>query len=350
MIEFKARAWKIEKQSKARATLTRSDLLSLYSRAETAYSIEKTGLSAQNAQRLHDLIHQALTLGIKSQSADKITDNLEKSLAKGKIKTAVQALDVLANQEIPGLSDPSIVIIQHEDKILLRKRQVKAIKSLMERGKDGRFNETIEKIIPGGGKSKVVNPTVAEKKVLGHNLVLIETTKALLRTYQTDSNRLSQRLFGKRAYCFEFNREDDCSPERLEQMYDFFVEIMVTRSYLVTTVESMKSLELKYIELLLSDEVQDKAWAQQVYWLDKINNLIRHHGDVLIDESHLGLALKQKLNYTFGEAKPLNPLFIRNAVALFGFIKTEDIKKAPSHGVDYEWTPFKKISCNQDNH
>jgi hypothetical protein len=343
----KARVWKIEKQAKARATLTHADLLSLYSRSDTAYSIEQTGLSPENAQRLHDLIHQALTQGIQSQSVDKISDNLKKSLAQGKVKTAIQALDVLARQEIPGLDDPSVVIIQHEDKILLRKRQVKAIKSLMEPGEGRRFKETIEKVIPGGGKSKVVNPIVAEKKARGDNLVIIETTKALLATYQVDANRISQRLFNKRAYFFEFSREDDCSPERLEQMYDFFVEIMVTRSYLVSTVESMKSLELKYIELLLSENEGDKTWDQQVYWLDKINNLMRHHGDTLIDESHQGLALKQKLNYTLGEPKPLSALFIKNATALFSFIKADVIKNAPSYDADYDWNPFKTELATQ---
>lgn len=338
----RARTWNIEKQAKARSTLIKADLLSLYSHADIAFSIKKTGLSPENAQRLHDLIHNALVQGIQSQSIDKISSTLKKALSTGNANIAAQALDVLSRKEIPGLDEPSIVIIQHEENILLRKRQVSALKSLLlEPGDERRFKESIEKILPGGGKSKVIIPILAEKKAHGDNLVVVEVPKALLAINHVDLNSTSQRLFGKRAYRFEFNRDSDCSPERLEQIYQMFIEVMTTRSYLVTTGESIQSLELKYIELLFSKGEHDETWEKQIYWADKINNLFRHHTDCIIDEVHQGLSKKKKLNYTSGEPKPLSSSLIKNATALYNFITPEFIKEAPSFDESYDWTPFK---------
>ncbi|RUR19431.1 DUF3638 domain-containing protein [Legionella sp. km535] len=338
----KHRIWAIEKKSRARADLTQSDLLSLYSRADFAYSIEKTGLSLENAQRLHDLIHQSLMEGIKHHSLKKIKTDLMHSLATGNANSAAQALDLLARTEIPGLDDPSIVILQHEDNIVLRKRQVSALESLLKEPEDGsRFNETIEKIIMGGGKSKVILPILAEKKAQGDNLVVIEVPQALLATNHVDLNRTSQRLFGKRAYRFEFNRDSDCSPERFERIYQLMVEVMTTRGYLVTTGESIQSLELKYIELLLSNVEHDATWEKQVYWCDKITNLFRNHADCLIDEVHQGLSNKKKLNYTLGDSKPISTSLIKNAISLFSFIDQKIIQEAPSYDDAHDWTPFK---------
>lgn len=337
-----SRKWAIERKSKARATLTKADLLSMYSRSDFAYSVQKTGLSLEKIQQLHDLTHKALIQGIQAQSVKKIRDSLKKASRLNDITSAAQALDVLARTEIPGIEEPSIVILQHEEQILLRKRQASALKSLLKQPKDGRrFNETIEKIIPGGGKSKVILPILAEKKAQGDNLVVVEVPQALLATNHVDLNSTSQRLFGKRAYRFDFNRDSDCSPENLEQMYKLFVEIMSTRSYMVTTAEAIQSLELKYIELLLSTAAHDETWEKQVFWCDKINNLFRYHADCIIDEVHQGLSIKKKLNYTSGEPKPISPDLIKNAIALFGFINLDLIKEAPSFDDHYDWSPFK---------
>lgn len=345
----RARTWTIEKQAQSRPELTRADLQSIYLRADLTFSIEKTGLSPEKAQMLHQAIHKALVEGIRHQALKKIATDLNKAVKTQNANAAAQALDVLTRQEIPALDKPAVVLIQHEDKILLRKRQTSALISLLqETGDERRFKERVEKIIPGGGKSKVILPIVAELKATGDNLVVVEVPRPLLATNHVDLNSTSQHLFGKRAYRFEFNRDSDCSPERLEQLYQMLTEIMTTRSYMVTTGESIQSLESKYIELLLSTNEHDVTWKQQVYWCDKITTLFRHHADCIIDEVHQGLSTKKKLNYTSGEAKPLDPLTIKNATALFSLISTEFIKAAPSLDLEtYDWTPFKLDLVNR---
>lgn len=338
-----AKAWLIEKKSQARPTLTQAHLLALYSRADAAYSVELTGLNPRNAQKLHDLIHNALIQGIQNKLIKRIKFALEKAKNSNNANSVAEALELLSRNEIPGLNDPSIVIIQHEEDIILTLRQVNSLKSLLETSENGKpFNEVVEKIIMGGGKSKVILPILAERKAQGNNLVIVEVPQSLLATNYVDLNRTSQRLFAKRAYQFEFNRDSNCSPQRLEQIYHLFTKIMTSREYLITTGEAMQSLELKYIELLCNKENNDQTWEKQVFWLDKITNLIRHNGDAIIDEVHQGLWVKKKLNYTSGDPAPINPKKIQYALDIYSFIDIEFIKKAPTVNVDYDWTPFKK--------
>jgi hypothetical protein len=338
------RAWMLDKESKARGSLQKSDLISLYCAADATLSIEKTGLNVDNAQELHDLIHSALFQELQSLLIKNLSRDFARALAENDLGAATQVLDLLAKERIPGLDEPAVMLLQRAEETLLRPRQVEALKDLLQQPENGRgFAEKIEKIIPGGGKSKVIIPILAEKKAQGDNLVVVEVPSALLATNHVDLNRGSQRLFGKRAYRFEFNRDSNCSPKRLEALYQQFREIMTTRSYMVTTGEAIQSLELKYIELLLlNEEKQDKDWEKQVYWLDKINSLFRNSADCIIDEVHLGLWLKKRLNYTTGHSDSIGPALIHNAVALYSYIEMDFIHNAPKLPEDYDWSNFKK--------
>ena len=347
-----AQIWALEKEAKSRKELTRADLLSFYTRADFTYTIEKTGLSSEDVQTLHDTIHSALVSGIQYQSVEKITNKLiEATSGEKDLSSAVLALDLLSRPEIPALDSPAIVLLQHEEQILLHDRQVSALKELLASPESGEgFNEVVEKIIMGGGKSKVILPILAEMKAQGGNLVIVEVPQALLETNYEDLNRTSQRLYGKRAYRFDFNRDSNASPERLEQVYKMFVEVMTNKSYLVTTGEAMMSLELKYIELLFTTGKTDKAWEQQIYWLDKITGLLRHHGDCIIDEVHLGLLIKKRLNYTGTDAKPIGTETIKYAIALYKAIDPKILKEAPGYRQDHDWTDFKtQLACKLIN-
>ncbi len=60
-----------------------------------------------------------------------------------------------------------------------------------------------------------------------------------------------------------------------------------------------------------------------------------------------GLSIKKKLNYTRGEAKPLDNRLIRNATDLYSFISQDIIESAPSFDKNYDWNPFKKELANR---
>jgi hypothetical protein len=235
-----ARSWEIDKAAKKRSSLKKKDLFDLYTQNDLNYTAKKTGLSLEKAQELHEFIHEALVHGIQLKMITRIKDSIGKAQISGQEQDLIAGLDLFAQNAIPALEIPAIVLLQHEDEdvAVLRPRQVSALKSLLERPKEGKpFKERVEKIIPGGGKSKVILPIAAEQKADGTNLVIIEVPQALLATNHVDLNRTSQRLFGKSAYRFEFNRDSNSSSKQLEQIYNRFIEIKSNRGYLVTTGE-----------------------------------------------------------------------------------------------------------------
>lgn len=334
----KMRLWQMEQAAKKRITLSKADLYSLYTKADLHFTCAKTGLNLKKAQELHELIHDSLVHGVQYQSICKTDKAIQKTKLSHEPQDLIPGLDFIIKNAIPGLDSPSLVLLQHAEEIILRPRQISALKTLLQDNKVG--NESVEKIIPGGGKSKVILPLVAEQKAQGTNLVIVEVPQALLATNHVDLNRTSQRLFGKTAYRFEFNRDSNCSAKRLEELYNKFIEVMTSRSYLVTAGESMQSIELTYLELLLKEEPYDQEWEKQVYWCDCLVNLIRHHGHVVIDEVHQGLWIKKKLNYTLGDPKPAHQNTVINSIALFQFIDPGFIKAAPSLKENYDWKPF----------
>lgn len=342
-----AQQWRIEKLAKTRAPLTKKMLLAMYVRAEASFSMEQTGLSHKKCQNLHNLTHQALIESIQSQCIANISLSLENAVETHDVHAIMQALDILSKKALPGLNKPTAIIIQYKQNILLRPHQIKAIQALVRPHKKNQgFQNLIEKIEPGQGKSSTIVPVVVEDKARGDNLVIVIVPAFLLATNKVDFNRTSQRLFGKRAYCFEFNRDSNCSATRLEQLYRQFIEVVTTRCYLISTAESMQALELKYLELLLTDN-KETHWKEQIFWCDKLLTLIRNYGDCLIDEVHHCLSLKKKLNYTFGSPIPLGDALIRNAVLLFNLLDRDFIKKAPSLPNTYDWNAFKSQLATQ---
>lgn len=351
----RAEIWRIEKQSGRRPTLTRADLQSLYCTADAARSIEITGLDRDAVANLHQRIHRALVSGIKARITARVATDLHKASTEGKPRLAIEITDILSRPEIPGLSMPATVLLQHEEQRFLRRRQASALESMLNRPNPAAsYPEVVEKVIMGGGKTKVILPVAAEAKAHGDNLVVVEVPPALLAVNHTDLNRTSTKLFGKRVTRFEFNRDSDCSSKRLASLYSQFTDIMSSRCYMVTTAESMQSLQLKYIELLLTDGEHNEKWQQQVYWLDKISRLFRHHTDVIVDEMHEVLALKKKLIYTIGTPTPLRTDIIQAATLLYGYIDPGFIKSAPDLPEDYDWRPLRldlarKLTEQQDS-
>lgn len=302
------------------STLTKKELLKLYFNADATAYIEMTGLTFEQISTLHQLTHQAITQSIETQHLQRLIKKLDETTPDRSSNIAT----ILMSENAPeAQNDPTIMVFQHQENILLREKQCLALKNLLSETTDEfQFNESVEKVIMGGGKSKVILPLLVQKKANGHSLAMVEVPRPLLKTNHADLNKTSQQLFSQKAHCFEFSRDSNCSPERLEEIYNHFVESMTKKDYWVTTGDSIQSLELKYLELLLSGMPEEHAdiWKKQVHWMEKITTLIREFGDVVIDEMHQGLLLKKELNYSIGAPESVDLVVREQSIKLYRFI------------------------------
>ena len=102
-------------------------------------------------------------------------------------------------------------------------------------------------------------------------------------------------------------------------------QAIIEREYVVTTPESLQSLELKLIELLSDKGADNQALiAQQVPIITRILNRIKQ-GTPIVDEVDKALSVKRLLNYTVGVGEPLKPeIFVQliyNYMILCGMLK-----------------------------
>ena len=313
-------------------------ILTLYFHADMERYRKETGLEDDKIMVLHDLLTTFVAKGLQLNQCQKINEQL--NVLPLEVSAHPEALYALAktlfaDNYVSVVINPALSLFQYYEKILLRKEQKKALDRLLNTDK-GRYDETIEKIIMGGGKSKVILPTLAQKKATGSNLVIIEVPRALLRTNYIDLQASSSTLFNQHAVIFEFNRDSDCSIGRLEQLYNQLTATMVNKDYLVTTGDALQSLELKYLDLLLMrPDVEGKeekeaqliisTWEKQVILMERLVLLFKHRGDLIIDEVHQGLLLKSKLNYTFGEPNPIAKNILKYSIGLYQFLANVNI-------------------------
>jgi hypothetical protein len=339
---------KLQEASAVRNPITIEKLLSLYFQNDVEKYLVETDLSREQVKSLHKLITMYVQHSLQLQQIDRS----KSALFKVKSTTGIEARQnkiklgkaLFASNIIDPAADPELSIYQLYEDILIRPIQKKAIDRLLTQPGEEGFAESIERIIMGGGKSKVILPTTAFKKATGTNLTIVAVPQTLLNTNYIDLKSTSSRLFNQKAILFEFNRSSNCSSARLKEIYDQFCNAMINKSYLVTTGESLQSIELKYLELLssppelfgLSETEQAEAlaeWQEQVKWANKIILLFKEKGDLIIDEVHHGLLLKNKLNYTIGDSSKIDLSTIKNTILLYQFLDKITITADDGHEI-----------------
>lgn len=314
----------LEIEGEVRAPLDEKRLLALYLQADKVRYRLATGLSDQQIDALHTCLSHFLAISVRQQSLVRFS-NLKTSVAeKLDLVTCQQLAETLFTENLVNeQTEPVLNFFQYYEDLYLRPQQIAAIKRLIAEPKESlAYPELIEKIIMGGGKSKVILPLLASLKATGSNLMVIEVPQALFETNSTDLDQTSRRLFNQKGCRFEFNRDTDCSSTSLTLLHQQLMDVIANKDYLVTTGEAVQSLELKYFELLLtgpSDVATAAEWKQQVVCLDRLVSLFRTRADAVIDEVHQGLLLKKKLNYTLGSKRSIPMNLMNGCVDLYCF-------------------------------
>lgn len=301
----------------------------------------KTSLDEAAIIQLHGLTARYIGHSLSLQQLNRIekeNDTVLNADEEEQIQTKVKLGQTLfAYNPIDISQAPELSVFQYFQDLLIRPIQIKAISRLLSRSENSSFVETVEQIIMGGGKSKVISPALAYQKATGLNLVIIEVPASLLRTNYIDLKASSKKFFNQSAELFEFNRTQGNTSQEFEQLYDTLIEVIINKKYIVTTGDALQSLELKYLELLNSPpEVEalsdpealnaQEEWKTKVHWADKVVSLVRQRADLIIDEVHHGLLLKNKLNYTLGESSRLDKLTLNNILNLYKFLNHVTIK------------------------
>jgi hypothetical protein len=217
------------------------------------------------------------------------------------------------------LQYPSILVFEYLDNKRVREDQHKFLSMLLQ-VKDNKFNNVLCQIPMGGGKSKVLLPLLSYLKSNGNNLCIVIVSKDMYKTNAIDLATISKQKFDQRLYEFVFSRDMKIENSYFSDLYHKLLMISKSRDYILTTPDSIQSLDLKYWEASYSDNLN----SQNLEFLRKILVLLKQHGDVIVDEAHQNLQTQKELNYAIGKKQSIvsaYPKLIENTLDLFDFLE-----------------------------
>ncbi|MCX7121910.1 MAG: DUF3638 domain-containing protein [Gammaproteobacteria bacterium] len=329
----------VDMESDVSHKLDMNKLLVLYLQNDMNLYRDETNLTDAEIQNLHVLLIQYIRNKTAEQQAMRFLDlfsTLENAVGSDKNVVKLQiAQAFLAKNTLNASKDTVLSAFQIYENILLKENQIAILEKLLTQNGDQGYSESIEKIIMGGGKSKVILPTLVQKKANGNNQVIISVPDTLLKTCYADLRNTSKSIFNQDAFIFEFNIKTNCTPEALKRLHSRFIRAIHNKSYMVTAGESIQSLELKYLDFLDKyqsfsheksiEEYQKELenWGQSVHHLDQMLLILQERGELIIDEAHEGLSSKKKLNYTIGEPTFLSRDIVHASISFYKFIYSE---------------------------
>ncbi len=314
--------WQLALHAKTRKEFTLADAFKAFDKGCLTSIKEKHHLDDADAKKLLQLTSQYLVEGTQSQQYQRTLAILEKMAAPGLSATN---LNTLINQLGTELTlrrcydinkHPSILLFEYLDNKMVYPKQISMLEKLLKQKGDGGYESVAIQLIMGGGKSKVLLPLLAKMRANGTNLTVIEVPGALLETNFYDLHAVSKKL-NQNAHLLKFDRNIDADSRYYYRMREHLRSVIANKEYLVTTRESIQSIELKYIDVLTNPMDNLVEWEKQIKYLDDIVNLIKHQGDAILDEIDLNLRTRDQLIYTVGEGRPTPKFIIESIVAMY---------------------------------
>jgi hypothetical protein len=245
--------------------------------------------------------------------------------------------------------DPRFLIFEYMVGFMLRRRQVELVNGFVQDARQG--ISRVEQMIMGQGKTTVIGPVLALMLGNGSSLVTLVCPAALLEMSRDVLRQAFSSVVTKRVYTLEFDRGSAASNdlEHFERLLKKLEVAKLEGSIVVTTPGAVKSLMLKYVDLLQQVQAaprilrcpaaslgnqRDKAlsmgaaMAENGLKADVLSRILalwgkEQKGVALLDEVDLLLhPLKSELNYPIGPKEPLEshdfrwdfPIFLLDAL------------------------------------
>ncbi len=348
-------------QGKITQEINEQMILNLYLLGDEKSFVDSTGLAPAQVVKVYSLITEYLYVATHCQQLETIDKKLTEINDKDDKDISVAFANIAnllaaQNNIDPSKDSPALSVFQFCGEVLLRPEQVAYLRSHVERT-DHQFKDLMSQLIMGFGKTFLL-PIIAKAKATGNNLSVIEVPDPLFNTNVRDLNNASMRFLNQKTKSLRFNRQTPCSAVDLKALYEWLVNIKHNRDYLVTTGESIASINLRYVEILKSISQQqaliaamgnEKVSAEleevkvltelinQAHWLEKTVKLFKFEADAIIDEVHTGLNVRKKLIYSLG-LSGVDQKEINIAIKLYEFLlplqvyhghTVEDIIKNP---------------------
>lgn len=239
-----------------------------------------------------------------------------------------------------GEFDPRFLVFEYLSGFLLRFRQVQLVQQFMESRNSNK--SCVHQMIMGAGKTQVISPLLALMMADGTSLISLVCPQPLMEQSRRHFRNRFSTVLPKKILTMNFDRSapENNSPHDLKKLKLKLENARKKKSVIITTPQSIKSLFLKYIDLLsavraapdllyvpsseLSQFRHKNEVIKEIESLDEKSEMAailaeilllfsdRFKGVALLDEVDLLLhPMKSELNFPIGPEEPFPLLPMR---------------------------------------
>jgi hypothetical protein len=201
----------------------------------------------------------------------------------------------------------------------LRRMQIELIMSFAHAA--WKKSSLVTQMIMGAGKTSVVGPLLALMLADGVSLVTMVVPSALLPMSRAMLRARFSSIVSKRITTFEYDRSTKDDPKHVAKLLYKLNQAKKKQGIVIATAVSVKSLMLKYLELLVSLQTtnydphtltpfESHQLATKSVVIDGLSQIMTmwRQGILILDEIDLLLhPLKSELNFPCGAKIPLQP-------------------------------------------
>ncbi|KAG6559680.1 Protein of unknown function (DUF3638) [Candidatus Rhabdochlamydia oedothoracis] len=283
------------------------------------YSVLNPYLSVQEIQKLDCLLQRFMLESTKQCQVERaliLLENLQKTEESASIE---QELYTVLTEEMsydPGQSRV-LLVYEYQAKIRVRQNQAKLIFEMTAISETGECKNLITQLIMGGGKTSVLASILLVILAKPNRLAVFVPPATQFDTLRNNLKTTQHTYFFQELIPIDATRSDFCS-SKLQEVYQNLVEVQKKRWAVLIKKETIQSFALELQSSLY--KAQD---LEKIHILRDIVKIFRSSGHAIFDECDLQLNPMQEVNFTLGEKKQIDPMYIECAVKIFELLVSQ---------------------------
>lgn len=283
------------------------------------YSVLNPYLSVREIQELDRLLQRFMLESTKQCQAERALTLLENLRNTEESTSIEQDLYTVLTEEMsydPGQSR-ILLVYEYQAKIRVRQNQAKLIFEMTAISETGEYKNLITQLIMGGGKTSVLASILLVILAKPNRLAVFVPPATQFDTLRNNLKTTQHTYFFQELIPIDINRSE-FSLSKLQEVYQNLVEAQKKRWAVLTTKEVIQSFALELQSSLY--KAQD---LEKIRILRDIVKTFRSSGHAIFDECDLQLSPMQEVNFTVGEKKQIDPMYIECAVKIFELLVSQ---------------------------